>query len=91
MSTREERYAARIAERRAEHPMLDDFYWQQQEERQRLQWQLDDLGNGVAELVGKYGFHAEQDPGNTRLAALVDELRALSSAVFDRASEGVTR
>lgn len=81
MSTREERYAAHIAELRALYPNFGDEYWEEMADRRRLQWQLDDLGNGIAELAGKYGFHVDQDPGNVRLAALVDELRDLNRVV----------
>ncbi|MGB3443961.1 MAG: hypothetical protein WBA97_34935 [Actinophytocola sp.] len=89
-ATREERRAAFIAEQRVAHPTLSDSYWEQQEERQRLQWQLDDLGSGVAHLIGQYGYHVERDPGDERLAALVEALRELSRSVFG-SREGADR
>lgn len=91
MSTREERYAAHIAELRAKHPEHTDFYWEQAEERQRMQWKIDDLGGGIAELIGRFGYHAEQDPSNVRLAEMVEALRELDRSVFDTAAEGVAR
>lgn len=78
--TREQDFAAHIQHLRQQHPTLDDTYWASVWERQRLQWQVDDLHNGIAELAGRYGYHVEQDPTNTRLAALVDELKALIGA-----------
>lgn len=92
MSTREERHAAHIAELRAKYPQFEDSYWEQLVERQRMQWQIDDLGGGIARLAGKYTFHADQAPSNTRLAELVEELLELNQSVFDdRAAEGVAR
>lgn len=91
MSTREERHAAHIAELRAKYPQFEDSYWEQLVERQRMQWKVDDLGHGIAELIGRFGFHAEQDPSNVRLAELVEALRELDRSVFDTAAEGVAR
>lgn len=75
--TREQHLADMVAMLRRKHPMLSDYHWKQLWERERLQWQIDDLREGIAVLVGKYGYHAEQNPRNTRLAALVAELDEL--------------
>lgn len=92
MSEREARFFAHLDELRAKNPMLGDSYWAAVAEKQRLQWKIDDLGGGIARLAGKYGFHVTQDPGNARLAALVDELLELNRTVFDTdAAEGVAR
>lgn len=80
MTTREERFAASVAELRAEYTHMPDHYWDDMAAKQQLQWQLDDLRSGIAQLVGGYGWQAEQDPGNTHLAALVAELQTLLSA-----------
>lgn len=76
--TREQLLAEQIAQMRAQHPMLPDSYWEDVERERRLQWQLADLRNGVAELVGRYGWHVEQNPDNTLLAELVAALDKLT-------------
>lgn len=77
MLNREEHFADHIRSLRQKHPTLGDTWWATVAEKQRLQWQVDDLREGVARLVGKFGYHAEQNPSNVRLAALVAELDAL--------------
>lgn len=74
MSTREERFADHIADLRRKNPMLPGSYWEDWQQKQRMQWQMDDILVGIARLVGAYGWLAEQDPGNTRLAELVAAL-----------------
>lgn len=76
-TTREQAFADQIKRLREQHPMLGDSYWEGVERERRLQWQLEDLTNGIAELAGKFRYHSEQDPKNTRLAELVAELHAL--------------
>jgi hypothetical protein len=76
-TTRERNFAAHIEQLRQKHPMLGDSYWAAVWEKQRLQWQVEDLGNGIASLVGRYGYHARQDPENARLVELLAELAAL--------------
>jgi hypothetical protein len=76
-SAREQRFAADIEQLRQNHPTLDESYWEGVWREQRLRWEVDDLRAGIIGLVGYYRYHAEQDPGNERLAALVAELAAL--------------
>lgn len=82
-TTREQQLAERIAELRAKHPMLGDSYWEGVGREQVLQWQVDDLTRGVAELAGRYGYHAEQNPDNVLLAQLVADLLALVGVSAD--------
>lgn len=74
---REQHFAEHIKQLRQKHPTLGDSYWAAVYEKQRLQWQIDDLREGVARLVGKYGYRAEQDPDNKHLAPFVAELGKL--------------
>jgi hypothetical protein len=89
MSDREEILAAHLADLRRQHPMLGDWRWRDLEQRARLQWQIDDLRDGIAAAVGRYGWHAEQDPGNARLAEVAAELTGLLAA--GRRSESGSR
>ena len=75
--TREQLFAAEIADLRKRFPTLDDSWWQAVERERRLHWRISDLSMAVAELVGRYGYHSEQHPDNTLLARLVADLNAL--------------
>lgn len=76
-TSREQRYAERLVARRAMCPDLPESYWEAEEREQQLRWQVDDLTTGLAELAGKYGFHAAQNPDNTLLAELVGGIKTL--------------
>jgi hypothetical protein len=76
-ATREQHFFDHLKRLRQEHPTLDDSFWAAMAEKERLQWQVDDLREGVARLVGKYEVRVEQEPGNAQLAALVADLWAL--------------
>jgi hypothetical protein len=77
MTDREERFAEFQAEMRRKYPDRPDHYWEDMADRHRLQWKVDDLREGIAWLVGAYGFRVEQQPVNADLAELVTELSEL--------------
>ena len=77
MTTREERLAQFIVEMRAKYPHQPDWHWQDIAERSQLQWKIDDLREGIAWLVGAYGFRMEQQPENADLTELVKDLGEL--------------
>lgn len=80
VETREEHFAAWLAEAKRENPTVGDSYWAAVERERRLQWKVDDLTKGVSFLAGYYGHRAETT-GNADLAELVaklDELREVA-------------
>lgn len=78
--TREERLADQITQLREKYT-LDESYWTGMRERCQMQWQLDDLRSGIADLVGRYRFHADHE-GNVRLGELVERLSDLTLETF---------
>lgn len=79
--TREQRLKVQIARLQEQYPALGEQYWAHMRERNQMQWQIDDLRGGIAEMVGEYRFHAK-DEDNARLAEMVERLNTLVMETF---------